>query len=40
MTVKRRAIAANFDEYNYNSMSNDDISVGNGVDRLIEIYIT
>ena len=39
MTVKRRAIAANFDEFNYNNMSNGDISVGNGVERSIAIFI-
>ena len=39
MTVKRRAIAANSDKFNYNNMSNDDISVGNGVERSIAIFI-
>ena len=40
MTVKRRAVSAIFYEFNFNNMSDVDISVGNGVDRLIVIYIS
>ena len=40
MTVKRRAVSAIFYEFNFNNMSDVDISVGNGVDRLVAIYIS
>ena len=40
MTMKRRAVSAIFYEFNFNNMSDVDIPVGNGVDRLIAIYIS